>query len=128
LKERNEKFIQMLVHSHFTRQETRTIYRQCYLPTVTYPLPATTMPVAHIQKSQKQVTTAFLLKMGYPQTFPRAVVFAPHSNGGIGFRHLGTEQGAQKAIQLLKHVRANTPMGKIITILIGQAQISYGIS
>jgi len=66
LKERNEKFIQMLVHSHFTRQETRTIYQQCYLPTVTYPLPATTMSVAHIQKSQKQVTTAFLLKMGYP--------------------------------------------------------------
>jgi len=66
LKERNENFIQMLIHSHFTQQETRTIYQQCYLPTVTYPPPATTMPVDHIQKSQKQVTTAFLLKIGYP--------------------------------------------------------------
>ncbi len=26
LKERNENFIQMLIHSHFTHQETRTIY------------------------------------------------------------------------------------------------------
>jgi len=128
LKERNENFIQMLIHSHFTQQETRTIYQQCYLPTVTYPPPATTMPVDHIQKSQKQVTTAFLLKIGYPWMFPRAVVFAPNSKGGIGFQHLGMEQGVQKVIQLLKHVQVDTPMGKIITILLGQAQLSYGIS
>jgi len=70
LKGHNKKFTQMLIHSHFTCQETCTIYRQCYLPTVTYLLPATTMPVDQIQKSQKQVTTAFLLKMGYPQTSP----------------------------------------------------------
>jgi len=60
--------------------------------------------------------------------FPRAVVFVPNSKGGIGFQHLGMEQGVQKVIQLLKHVQVDTPMGKIITILLGQAQLSYGIS
>jgi len=85
LKEQNDKFIQLLIHSHFSRTEARTIYQQCYLPTVTYPLPATNMPLAQIQKAQKKVMTAFLLKMGYPRTFPRAVVFAPVMTGGSGF-------------------------------------------
>jgi len=109
-----------------TRREARVIYRQCYLPKVTYPLPATTMSLDKIYKTQLQVTAQFLNKMGYPVTFPRAVVYAPCDVGGLGFRHLGHEQGVQHVLQLLKHLRTSTLNGQLYSALIDAYQIRAG--
>jgi len=107
--------------------EICTIYKQNYLPTVSYPLPATHIPSQHLYEAQSSATTVFLMKLGYPRTFPRSVVYASTSRGGLGFQHLGHEQGVQKCIQLVKQIRANTSMGQISKIIVEHYQLMAGI-
>jgi len=52
---------------------------------VSYPLPATTMLPNQLYKLQSLETTTFLNKMGYPQTCPRAIMYAASNQGGLGF-------------------------------------------
>jgi len=68
----------------------------------------------------------FLNKMGYPVTFPRAVVYAPSEVGSLGFQHLGHEQGIQHVLQLLKHLRTSMLNGQLYSALIDAYQIQAG--
>jgi len=71
-----------------------------------------------IYQSQQAATLWFLLCMGYPHTLPRSIVYAPSTVGGLGFIHLGFEQGVQQVLQLLHHIWANTSNGQLYSILI----------
>ncbi len=66
LRSRQSQYCSFLQRTPLTRREAKVIYRQCYLPKVSYPLPATTMPPDQIYKTQSTVTSLFLNKMGYP--------------------------------------------------------------
>jgi len=103
------------------------VYKQCYLPTVSYPLPASSLQPDLIYQSQQAATLWFLLHMGYPCTLPRRIVYAPSSIGGLGFIHLGFEQGVQQVLQLLHHLQANTSNGQLYSILISSYQLHAGI-
>jgi len=127
-KQRNTRYIKLLRECPFTHKEIRTIYKQCYIPTVSYPLPATHIPPHLLYDAQSSATTVFLTKLGYPRTFPRSVVYASTSRGGTGFRHLGYEQGVQKCMQLVKQIRAGTSMGHISTIILAHYQLMAGLS
>jgi len=124
----NTKFINLLQQCPFPQRDISVTYKQCYLPTVSYPLPATTMPPNKLYQLQIPATSVFLTKMGYPHTFPRAVTYAVSKCGGIGFRHLGHVQGLQKCLQILKHLRANTAIGQVYTITLNHYQLMSGLS
>jgi len=94
---------------------------------VTYPLPATTMPPDKIHQTQKAVTAQFLNKMGYSKHILRAITYAPMEIGGIGLCHLGSKQGIQQFIQLIKHLHASNSHGQIYRNLIDAYQIYVGI-
>jgi len=87
-----------------TRCEAEVIYRTIFLPTVTYPLPATTMTVSTLNNAQSKITPLILSKKGYNQNMPKAVIYAPSTHGGLGLKHLHTKQGLQKILQVLKHL------------------------
>jgi len=78
--------------------------------------------------ASKPSTTAFLTKLGYPCTFPRAIVYAASDRGRLGFRHLGYEQGVQKCLQVIKHLRAHTTIGRIYDTTITHYQLMSGLS
>jgi len=109
-------------------KEIRTIYKQCYLPTMSYPLPVTHIPPQQLYTAQSSATTVFLTKLGYPRMFPRSMVYAAISRGGMGFWHLGYEQGVQKCLQLVKQMRAGTSMGKVSKIILEHYQLMAGLS
>ncbi len=128
LKEKANKYKQVLYRCKFTTAEAKTIYQQCYLPALTYPLLATSMEPEKIQATQDQVTALFLRNMGYSHLFPRSMAFAPANLGGLGLRHIGYEQDIQKVILILKHGRANTHHWPTIQILIDTYQMYAGIA
>jgi len=66
----NQKYVNLLHQCPFPYCNVEVIYKQCYLPTMSYPLPAMMMPPAKLYKLQSLVTSVFLTKLGYPQTFP----------------------------------------------------------
>jgi len=104
------------------------IYKQCYLSTVSYPLPATFIPEANLFKLQSPATSIFLSKLGYPHTFPRAVVFMVSNCHVLGFRHLGHEQRIEKCLQFLKHICTQTSTGCIYHIILQHYQLMSGLS
>jgi len=126
--QQNQRYVQAIQNCSLTQQEAGIIYKQCYLPTVSYPLPATNIPPELLHRHQAKATTAFLAKMGYRRNMPRAVVYAPKAIGGLGFRHLGFEQGVQQTLQLIKHMRANTTNGALFQLAINTYQLHAGLS
>jgi len=128
LRSRQTQYCAFLQRTSLSQQEAKVIYWQCYLPKVTYPLPATTMPPTTIYKTQVAVTALFLNKMGYQRHMPRAVVYAPATVGGLDFRHLGFEQGVQQTLQLVKHLQVASTNGVLYHSLIDAYQIHSGIA
>jgi len=61
--------------------------------------------------------------MGYHRKLPRSMVFAPRSHGGVGLCHLHHKHGVQQVIILLRHLRAGTPLGQTLEILICNYQL-----
>jgi len=96
-----------------------------HLPT-NHNLP-TTLPKSILDKAQSKTTPVILSKMGYNRNMPKAVVYAPSSHGGLGLKHLHTEQGLQKALQVLKHLCTHTATGNLITTTLQAYQIQAGL-
>jgi len=64
--------------------------------------------------------------MGYPRTFPCAIMYTSTDRGGLGYLQLGHEQGLQKCLQLLKHLRTNTGIGAVYRIVLQHYQLLSG--
>jgi len=112
--------------TNMTRREAGVLYHSCFLPALTYPFPATWLPPQFLERLLALSTSTILNKMGYHRNLPRSMVFAPRSHGGVGLCHLYHEHGAQQIITLLRHLRAGTPLGKTLEILIRQYQLWSG--
>jgi len=69
------------------------------------------LSIAILEKAQSMTMPTILSLMGYNRNMPKAVIYAPISHGGIGLHHLPTEQGLQKIMNVLKHLRAKTTLG-----------------
>jgi len=89
-------------------------YTTIFLPTITYLFPATTLSLKALNKAQSLITPLILSKIGFNQNMPKEVVYAPTSHNRLGFCHLHSEQGLQKVLQILKHLRTWTSLGKTI--------------
>jgi len=76
------------------------IYSTIYLPTITYPFPATSLPSTTLEKVQLMTRPMILSKMGYNKNMPKAVVYAPTTHRGIGMKHLHMGQGLPKYFKL----------------------------
>jgi len=124
----NIHFIGLLQQCPSPHNNVMVIYKQCYLPMVSYPLLATLIPVAKLYKLQSPATSVFLSKMGYPHTFPQAAVYVSSNHGGLGFCHLRHEQGIQKCLQFIKHICMNTSTGTAYHIVLQHYQLVAGIS
>ena len=86
------------------------------------------MPKKALEAIQAKATRRFLMGMGYNPNMPREVVYAPKQAGGMGFHRLYTTQGVRNTVQLLKHTRANTTVGKLFFIAVDWLQRWSGIS
>jgi len=60
-----------------TRQEVEATYKTIFLPTITYPLLATTLSEKILKWAQSMTTSLILSKMGYNWNMPKAVVYTP---------------------------------------------------
>jgi len=115
-----------MLPTHLKRSQSHILH---HLPTndKTYPLPATTLPKSILDKAQSKTTTVILSKMGYNKNMPKAIVYAPSSHRGLRLKHLHTKQGLQKALQVLKHLCAQTVTGNLIATTLQAYQIQAGL-
>ncbi len=62
-----------------TRSEAEVIYKTIFLPTITYPFPATFLPNMALETAQSKATPLILSHMGYNRNMPKAVIYIPTS-------------------------------------------------
>jgi len=101
-----------------TRAEVEVTYKTIFLLTITYPFPATFLSKTILEKAQSLTMPLILSKLSYNQNMPKSVVYTPTSHGRLGLCHLHTEQGLQKILQTMKHIRARTSLGTLRLSLI----------
>jgi hypothetical protein len=99
-----------------------------YLPSISYSLSAGTLTESHAAKIQSPITRAFITLMRFNRTTPTAIAYGPPEYGGVGLRHLFSEQGTKKNQAILQQLRDNTNLGKTIQILLQWAQLVAGTS
>jgi len=113
----------MLFYSHW---ETHIAINSATCQMKTYPhflLPAChqTSSIKHNKKPLHGFSQV------YPCIPPRSVVYAPMTVGGVGFYHLGFEQGVQQVLQLLCHSQSKILNGQLCMALINTYQLYAGI-
>lgn len=127
LDEKATKFAQYACCAVLSREEANVLYSTMYVPSISYSFPAGTMTLAQAKKIQGKVSQAFLPAMGYCRTTPLAVVYGPIELGGIGMRHLFTEQGSLKVQMIMQQIRVQRPLGKLLLIYFQWAQQISGL-
>ena len=99
-----------------------------YNPSITYSFAAGILSLKEAEKVQGAPIKALLTAMGYTHGMPHAIVFGPTESGGIGLRHLFSEQGTIKTLTVIQQIRANRSLGKTLQIQLRWAQRVAGIS
>jgi hypothetical protein len=125
LLEKSNKCAVRVMTSNLTRLEACLAYRTTWLPAITYSLSNTTLTKKQLEHVQMQAMGNFLTKMGLNRHFPRAVAMGPLAMGGLGLRHLPTEQGIQQIHSLLGHIFNNT-IPIFIQIALQNQQVEAG--
>ena len=128
MKTKIKELIQAILTSRLNAQESWVAYDCVFLTAISYTLPATLITHAQLDQIQKPAVTTFLNLMGFNRHMPRPVVFGPIKFGGLGLAHLGIEQGVQKILFIIRHIRSKTTMGNMITALVHNYQLTAGTS
>jgi hypothetical protein len=78
------KMIKMMKIANLPTAESWIAYKTIIIPTVTYGLGATQIPVNQLQTTQKPLINTLLPYLGYNRHTPRALVYASPDRGGGG--------------------------------------------
>jgi hypothetical protein len=108
--------------------DVSTHYFASFIPSVTYPLPATHTPADKLDKVAAPAQAAFLAGMGYNRHYPTALKFESPGRLGAGLRRLSTEKGAGQTTAIIRHLRSESTLGRIFRIAIDHYQINAGLS
>jgi hypothetical protein len=79
-------------------------------------------------KIQSPIINTVLTKLGFNRHMPQPVVFAPTTLGGLGLLDLYTEQGCNKTIIIVSHIRSRSPLYLPLIILIESYQTLAGMT
>jgi len=119
-------YTKALQRTHMSRREAGVLYHSCFLPAIVYPFPATWLPARFLERIMRLSTTTILNKMGFHRNLPRSLVFAPRTVGGVGLCNLNDEHAAQQTLILIRHLRAKTPLGTTMEVLLRLYQLWAG--
>jgi len=128
LKTKSEKF-QLCVRANIlTRREAIMFFHGIFLPSITYPMAATSFTEEECSQIEGNFLKALLPAAGYGRSMAKAIRQAPVEWGGAGFRPLYGEQMVATITTAMKHIRADTPAGKMLLMNLTWSQAYAGIS
>jgi hypothetical protein len=117
---------QVVLNSHLDARATHTYYFAVLLPSLSYSLPVSHYSSNSLDDVDKKIATPFLNKLGYSRSTPRAVQYGPTRFGGINMHQLKDIQGSGQILQLLKHLRIQSPFQKMWLIALHWVQLQSG--
>jgi exonuclease III len=128
LKKKSDTITEFLWEHRLSRKEAWTYYYACYLPAVTYPLPASSMTEQQLTTVQRKALSIIVARCGYNRNTKKEILFGPASLGGANFRDLYVEQGIGQVTLFIRHWRQSTHIGKLLRIAVSWYQLAVGTS
>ena len=113
-----------------TRFEARLAFERVWWPKIAYPLTVTNFTKTQCSKLQTTFESTFLAMLGINRKMPRDVVHGPTALGGLGHRHIHTEQGCLHVAMLLYHLRQppSDPCQQMTVVMLSHLAIEFGSS
>ena len=121
-----KRFTRFLYSSPVTRDEAHIAYHQYLVPSYTYGALCMSPKIIDIAKIHATFLPTLLPKLGFQSTFPRAVVFAPISLGGIGITPYDTIILQHKLVFLYRHLRTVSTLSRAIILNLQWTQLQSG--
>ena len=118
VKKRSHEIANAICGSSCNRREAFVTYFAVYNPSLAYVLPLTTFTKQQCKVISTKPTQLFLQKCGFVSTTARAIVYASRKSGGLGFRHLYTEQGIAHLVKLFQALRTPSQACQLTRIAI----------
>eukprot|EP00957_Ditylum_brightwellii_P067937 5157643-Ditylum_brightwellii.AAC.1 len=125
---KTHKFSTAIVACPLHQHECFLKYKTIYVPSIVYGFEASCFNIKQCNKLIALLNPQLLPRMGFHRSTPKAVVFATAQYQGVGLLHPQAEQLVAKIKWMMKHLRLNQGIGKIIAITFKWAQICNGTS
>jgi hypothetical protein len=106
-----------ILSNSVTHSDATIAYRVYHLTSIGYSLGVTYIPTKACNKIQGRAVGAFLATSGYNIHFPRDLVFALKSHGGVRMFRIYLLQGQQGLRVLLHHTSHQTELGRQIILI-----------
>ena len=87
-----------------------------YIPSIIFGIGSTLKDLDQLGNIQNPPMNTILPKIGYSSKTCRHVVFRTRNHLGIGARDLVTERGVQQTLMLVKHIRSDQDLSKLLCI------------
>ena len=128
LERKNKVHTRTMANSPFNRVNSWAYYHSIYLPSMTYPLPSSTLSDSNCRSLQCSFKQVFLPKYGFNRNTPNAVVYGPAEYGGLALRDLSVEKSVSQIYLFLACVRSQGVASKLALIAVSWGQFLAGIS
>ena len=128
LKKLSDESTAFLFKCPLTRHEAWTYYFACYLPSIGYTLPCSSLTRNKLEQVQKKAFPIIVARCGFNRNTHRAILYGPVELGGANFRHLYVQQGLGQVSEFIRNWRLKSTAGKLIRIALAWFQEQAGVS
>ena len=123
---KNEAYGYKILKHRLQPNEVKRAHTAVHLPGQQYKFNGAPFTKKFLDQETNKTKTKILPKLGYAQTHPKALRHLPRNRGGFELPHFYTVQGITMIRQILRHIRAETPLGCIMQIHLGWTQMNIG--
>ena len=127
LRSKSEVWKDHVQAGHIDRKEAWQAISTTIMKTIQYPLPALTLTKEECKHITAPILEAGLPKSAVCRNYPRAVLYGPKKEGGMGLWDPYDFQGIERISYLQQHLAAPTMMGELLRTSIEAAKIEIGI-
>ena len=127
LRDKSHEMANGICGSSCNHRDSFLCYFAVYYPSISYVLPLTTFSEQQCKAISAKPTQLFLQKCGFASSTPRAVVYASRKSGGLGFRHLYTEQGIAHVVKLIQTLRTPCEANQLTRIALSWWHVNAGV-
>jgi hypothetical protein len=129
LKSKSDEITAFIWKFPMTRLEAWTYYYACYLPSVGYPLPFSTLAQNQLDDIQKKAMSIIVPRCGFNRNTRKEILYGPLELGGASFRHLYVvRQGIGQVQLFVWHWRSASKAGCLLRIAVSWFQFQVGVS
>ena len=128
LKAKSDDSTDFLWRCPLTKLEAWTYYYACYLPSIGYPLPSSSLSQKQLEQVQRKAMKIIVPRCGFNRHTKKEILYGPLELGGANFRHLYTEQGIGQVCLFIRNWRLQSTAGKLLRVAVSWFQTQIGTS